>query len=451
MEKLTEKIINGIFFFLIGGNIFGQNQSFTIGGDIRPRTEYRHGYKALSDSAQKPAFFIDQRTRLYIGFNYRIIDVKLVLQDVRTWGSQSQLVTADGNMTSIHEGWGRVYFHKKFSMKLGRQEISYDDHRIFGNVGWAQQARSHDAILLIYQDSLMKIDAGFAYNQNGPALKGTIYTVPKSYKTFQYLWAHRKFGPVTAGFLFLNNGEQVMDATNNIYTDSTGYGRTHYSQTVGLRSGIKKGGFAANISGYYQGGRGNDTLNKEGTIISAYYLGADINYTFAKKYTISAGTEILSGNSTVIDSTNSNLLIRNNAFNPLYGTNHKFNGYMDYFYVGNHAGSVGLIDIFLKFKAKFKKGFAGFNAHVFMSYSPLADPADNTKSMSSYLGTEVDFYGGFKINKWADVKLGYSQMFGSSGMEAIRGGKKTAISNWAWLMITVNPSATIELKKKKQL
>ncbi|MDZ7608893.1 MAG: hypothetical protein U5K79_25710 [Cyclobacteriaceae bacterium] len=29
------------------------------------------------------------------------------------------------------------------------------------------------------------------------------------------------------------------------------------------------------------------------------------------------------------------------SFNPLYGTNHKFYGYMDYFYVGNSHGQVG--------------------------------------------------------------------------------------------------------------
>ena len=42
----------------------------------------------------------------------------------------------------------------------------------------------------------------------------------------------------------------------------------------------------------------------------------------------------------------------NKAFTPFYGTNHKFNGFMDYFHVGNHANSVGLIDIYTKVKTK---------------------------------------------------------------------------------------------------
>ena len=35
--------------------------------------------------------------------------------------------------------------NEKFAFKVGRQEINYDDARIFGNVDWAMQARSHDA------------------------------------------------------------------------------------------------------------------------------------------------------------------------------------------------------------------------------------------------------------------------------------------------------------------
>ncbi|BDS14760.1 alginate export family protein [Aureispira anguillae] len=450
MSNLIRNSFVGLFVLFMFP-IISQGQTLHISGEVRPRAEYRHGYKSLADSAQKPAFYIDQRTRLTIGFDYKMIETKLVIQDVRTWGSQPQLVVADGNMTSIHEAWGRVYFHKNFSMKLGRQEISYDDHRIFGNVGWAQQARSHDAIVLMYQDSLMQIHGGFAYNQNAPSLKGTIYTVPKSYKTFQYLWAHRKFGPLSASLLFLNNGKQVVDINNNVYLDSAGYGRTHFTQTIGARLSFKKAGLTANLAGYYQGGREADTLNTLGTLVSAYYLGADVKYTLAKKYTIGIGAELLSGNNTVVDSSNNNPINTNNAFNPLYGTNHKFNGFMDYFYVGNHIANVGLVDLFLTFKAKIGKGFVGLHGHFFLSNGLLADPSDQTQAVLPYLGTELDFFGGYKINKWTAVKLGYSQLFGSPSMVALKGGNIRATSNWAWLMITINPSATISLKKKQDL
>jgi len=309
----------------------------------------------------------------------------------------------------------------------------------------------------------MQIHGGFAYNQNGPTTIGTIYNVPKSYKTFQYLWANRIFGPVAASILFLNNGQQVMRA-GVPYVDSSGGGRIHFTQTVGGRLSIKKSKIGANLAGYYQGGRANDMANNGGvgTLINAYYLGVDINYTIASKYTIGVGMELLSGNSTVLDSTNTSTVVTNQAFSPLFGTNHKFNGWMDYFYVGNHDKNVGLMDIFIKFKAKLpKKSFIGVHAHVFLSNGQMAAPTDNYKALSSYLGTEIDFYAGVVISPWANIKLGYSQMIGSESLailktpssipySANRVKRVTAeSSNWAWLMITVKPSHTFKFSKKK--
>ena len=41
---------------------------FTITGEIRPRAEFRNGFKTLRQASDNPAFFIEQRSRLY--FNY---------------------------------------------------------------------------------------------------------------------------------------------------------------------------------------------------------------------------------------------------------------------------------------------------------------------------------------------------------------------------------------------
>ena len=62
------------------------------------------------------------------------------------------------------------------SVKAGRQEIIYDDHRIFGNVDWAQQGRSHDAAIVGWSgpDDLV-LHAGFAFNQESERLTGTFY------------------------------------------------------------------------------------------------------------------------------------------------------------------------------------------------------------------------------------------------------------------------------------
>ena len=72
------------------------------------------------------------------------------------------------------------------------------------------------------------------------------------------------------------------------------------------------------------------------------------NYSINKKFTVGAGSDYLTG----IDmgSTSSKLT----AFNPLYGTHHKFYGFMDYFFVASAHNNTGLWDSYLN--ASFKPG-----------------------------------------------------------------------------------------------
>ena len=117
---------------------------------------------------------------------------------MRVWGSQTQLTPPDGSLTTLHEAWGQLLFSDHFSAKLGRQEIIYDVHRMFGNVRWLQQARSHDALLLKFEDNGLKVDVGLAFNQDGVQSTTSFYTVANSYKTFQYLWGHKDFQDLMA-------------------------------------------------------------------------------------------------------------------------------------------------------------------------------------------------------------------------------------------------------------
>ncbi|MGL4346933.1 MAG: hypothetical protein ACRCR9_02470, partial [Chitinophagaceae bacterium] len=66
-------------------------------------------------------------------------------------------------------------------------------------------------------------------------------------------------------------------------------------------------------------------------------------YYNVKGFTILAGFEFLSGNKTNLTGNTSY------AFNPFYGTNHKFNGFMDYLYVGRYMNRCGLWDTYFTF------------------------------------------------------------------------------------------------------
>jgi hypothetical protein len=397
-----------------------ETQEFKISAEIRPRMEYYHGYKTLAAPDQDHGLSISQRTRLIMDFNNSNFIVKLSLQDVRIWGDQNQLVANEDMSASVHEAWGEAIISPVISLKVGRQEIIYDDHRIFGNVGWAQQARSHDAAIFKLKSAKFKAELGIAYNQDAANLSGTDNQYrPNNYKAFQNLWMNYKFSEqFNASFLFLNNGMQIET------------GGDAYSQTIGPRLSFKNDAISANAAFYYQGG-----VDRTVTDVKASYLGADVSYKFNDMFSAGVGIERLSGNSQLDNNG------ENNSFTPLYGTNHKFNGHMDYFYVGNHANSVGLQDIFVKLNAKAKKFSVGLHTHFFSSAGDVADPVDGS-AMSKGLGTEIDLFFGFNLTKGVAFKGGYSQMFATETMEVVKGsvpGSKDEANNWGYAMIIFKP------------
>jgi hypothetical protein len=386
----------------------------TISGELNPRGEYRNGYKTLTADGSDAALFVSQRTRLNTLFVSEDYSFFLSFQDVRVWGDVPQLNTADKNGLAVHEAWGQVKFNPNFSVKLGRQEIIYDDHRIFGNVGWTQQARSHDAAIFKLGNENYKLDLGVAYNQDTEALFGNLYTVAGNYKAMQYAWFHKDWNNLNASFLFLNNGLQ------NVAEEEI-----RYSQTFGTHLTYKAGdALSLNANAYFQSGK--DVADND---LNAYLVGLDLGYKASSKIGLGLGFEIQSGND------NASIGTKNKAFTPFYGTNHKFNGFMDYFYVGNHANSVGLVDVYAKISSKLgeKSSLTAF-VHNFSAQAEIADGVDKQ------LGTEIDLVYSHKLNNDVTIGAGYSQMFASEGLEVIKNNFDGNSNNWAWLMLTIKPT-----------
>ena len=426
------------FIMLLGATtMYAQ---FTLNGEIRPRVEFNHGYKSPIVEESMFSLITTQRTRLGFGYKSDLFDVGIQVQDVRAWGAEKQLVVDDGNHTTIHQAWASIKINDILSLKVGRMELVYDDSRILGNVGWAQQARSHDlALFKIEKKDAFRLHAGFAVN----AVQTDVYAL-KNYKSMQFLWFNKEFGDAyTLSVLVLNNG--VEDVTANI-----GSVTTTYSQIIGQRSVIKAGKLKAGINFYYQMGKSramyvDNNGDNQKKSIGAINLGIDLNYKLSDNLNIGIGYELLTGNSQT-DTTGS-YAQKEHAFTPLYGTNHKFNGWMDYFYVGNHVGSVGLNDIYFKVGYKKDKFLSGAHVHYFMAAADVLDvdkslETGNIEKMSSGLGTELDLFAGYKLGKGVLFKVGFSMMFATETMHAVKATTyDTAGTNyWAWAMIVVKPT-----------
>jgi len=411
--KMRYKEFLYLFLFLFVTVQLSSGQ-FGLSGELRIRPEYRRGYKTLAYPDQDPAFFISQRARLKFKYGAEKFNFFIALQDVRTWGSTSQLNISD-DFLSIHEAWGELIISDQFNLKLGRQELAYDNHRILGSVNWAQQGRSHDLALLKYEKNNFKWHTGLAYNQDREQLSTNYYSVNRNYKTMQFIWLHSEFENARGSILMLNNGIQLADTTMS------------FSQTLGTYLNFDLGNLKLNLGGYYQ--MGKDALKKE---LSAGYVNIDLSWPLSFGLVPSIGFEYLSGT----DQSNTDT---NNSFSPLYGTNHKFNGHMDYFYVGNHMNNVGLSNPYLGLIYKLEKWAFNVTIHHFSSSGKILDPNDPALTLKSYLGTEVDLAVSWKVIDNLSVSAGYSQMFATNSMEAIKGGDSSTTNNWAWLMLSFTP------------
>ncbi len=274
-------------------------------------------------------------------------------------------------------------------------------------------------LLLIKYEGIFKLHAGVAYHENSDP-SNNFYLGPDAYKTMQFLWANYSLESLKMSLLFLNNGipvEKTVSPGGELIDQGISF-----SQTVGPLVSYTADKFGLVAGAYYQGGHDASELS-----LSAFYGNLEASFKPLEKLGLKLGYEYLSG--TAFDETENN-----HSFTPFYGTNHKFNGFMDYFYVGNHGNNVGLQDLYLNAGYGFGKISLNASMHMFQSASLQAADA------SRYLGTEVDLVCSWKLDEVVGLMAGYSQMFAGESMEMLKGGSANAYQGWAWLMVTVKPN-----------
>lgn len=428
---------------------------FTVSGQIRTRSEFRNGQGIPSASDAPPAFFTSQRTRLNAGYGGYRFTVYTSLQDVRVWGQDASSINRgttdayDGLM--LHEGWaefslvdtGRVV--KNFSLKVGRQELVYDDVRLLGNLDWLQQARRHDAALLKFEHRGWVAHTGAAFNQNAESKSGTIYNgVPVGYpastngmgamyKSMQFLYLGRKlpFGN-TSLVAFKDDFSQFSFAAedslliNPLYTDKV---RSRFTTGVNL-SGTAYQKLTFALSAFYQGGQ-----YREGTELNEYLLSASFLFAATSKLSVGPGVDITSGNNGTDPSK------RFQRFDPLYGTPHKFWGFMDYFYVADGFGPSGLVNYYLKTKFKARENLI-LMADIHRFVLPETIPSETGEQMDKGLGTEIDLLLNHGLTKVVNIEAGISAMFSTPTMASPKVKNVSGaddVSTWAYLMIAIKP------------
>ncbi len=374
---------------LVGGKVI-----LWVNAQLRDRFE-THDEKDLDPDTRSE--YIAQRARLGVGAKFfRRFSVYIQLQDVRLWGSERNTLgdfSADG--FDVHQAWGQVQLYRGLHLKIGRQEIAFDDHRIIGTVNWTMQGRSFDAARLFYKHKAFYAEtfyARVAEKQDGTGTTEADRSLVGAY------FKLNKYKFVKPSILYV--GE--LDWDNEI---------TRHRHTIGARvhGGIK--GFTYSLAFYYQAGEQGDTK------FSSYLFGSRLGYQLKVRTRpgIVVWADLISGDRDQTDDVN-------RSFDTLYATNHKFYGFMDFFLnIPAHTGGNGLQDFGARLHiTPIKKLWLAVDYHLLRLMIPNGDTLTNTRSQS--LGHELDITVRYKLLKWVSIQAGYGVLVPLQSLQNLKGG-----------------------------
>ena len=436
---MKKVILSALFLAALPSVVQAQEEntpenSFTLSAQLRPRFEYRNGAYEPLQEGEKPAILVNNRTRLNLDYHHGDqLQLFLSFQNVNIWGQapQVQLNDRTGGL-SVFEAYAALPIYEDLNIKIGRQMIVLDEDRIFGSLDWHPAGRAHDAVNINWKNDKLTLRSFFAFNQNyfdgnASSVNGNVnnpkgqyfYIAPgtQPYQHLEAVHAHYDFAP-TQGLSFLVANLGQRNSSNNDID--------YNMQTIGFHYRGKSDALRYGAEAYLQTGKSAAGKDKE-----AFLLAALVGYQFTPAFSATLGLDYLSGN-------DANDPTKDKAFNPFSGTNHKFYGFMDHFYVLPNSPKVGLLNPYLNLNLKTSdKGSLSFTGHYFRSAGKIAGTQDNK---TRHLGVEGDLVYTHKIQQYVSLQAGYSLFVPSSSYNDLRGLHNVRKQqDWLWCSLNINP------------
>ncbi|CAI2717264.1 alginate export family protein [Nitrospina watsonii] len=490
---------------LLVGVMTAQAADIKFGGQMRPRYEIFE--QNDFDKKTDPTHFFLTRIRLnadikatekisaFIQFQARGVYgsgtgglIPSGITDVdHVAGPRNAAVPADGlTDVGMHQAYFVVqdFFGMPADLKIGRQEVVLDGHRLFGNTGWTTGAQSSDAIRLDHHHgdntfSYIFIKAIEAMGSVPFAVGGNSGGAPTS------LGGEGPGGLLGQGtcgrtgfaggdlndncdredHVFWGNIKTMLPnavispylviTVDNSWNGLNGTNPDNEMLTVGGRIVGNMAGFDYRFEGYFQGGRAEgiaSTMPATGKVVSAaaltaykkgggsgvdrraYMIGARLGKTFKTVMwtpTFTLWYDRLSGT----DSEDINDGIWG-TFDTLYDTGHKFYGYMDTYLnaTGGDTSYLGLEDIAVKMAMN---PAANWTVKADLHY--FKTPAENID-----LGRELDITLVHKYSPNLTMTAGYSNYWADPGFHLVnprasrsgaQGGIIDGSANWGYVQL----------------
>jgi len=294
---------------------------------------------------------------------------RVVVQDVRAWGEALNTLndfSAEG--LDVQEAYFRVPIAESIQLYLGRQEINFDNQRILGAVGWSQRARALDGARLVGRYGAAELQLLYARLSQKALPFEPDATIPADRTSnSDFVAGHLayKLGPwLNANFSYYLIENRPAELTRH---------------TVGTYLNGKADILRYTGELYFQ--FGSLPSGETSADIEAWMGALQAGIALESGFEILGRIEYLSGSGTP-----------ESAFDPFFGTNHKFYGEADYFLVmpGAALGTAGngLIDAGGVVKYSGFKGVAlSIDTHIFSTTNAVSVGEEE----HSFLGVEIDF------------------------------------------------------------
>jgi len=403
--------------------LFSKAQTVVVDGEIRPRMEYRDGYGKPLLETNDPGVFAIQRTRLNLAYSTGVLNTQITFQDSRTFGQTAS--SSDVATTGLFEAWGEMLILPGGSFKIGRQMLKYDDNRLFSAPAWSNTGTSHDVALFKYAVNDFQGHLGFAYNNN-QSISGESFYVPGSkYRYLGFLWLSKD---LVEGW---NLSTIVVDEGVQKTSTAADYGKRismNHTYTYGGNLKFQKPSIPLSVlaTTYFQAGKSSSGLRMAGAMAA---FKAD--YLISSIFSANVGVDYFSGDNHTTDKTQNN-------FKKLYGADHNFNGWMDYW---DAPLTQGLLDFYGGISAKISKNLSMDG--VFHQFRTDKSLKNGGVSVGTDLGSELDWMCNYKMNPQTVLQVGWCSYFITDNTllaKGIAANAKVRTPQWAYVMLTIKPS-----------
>jgi hypothetical protein len=394
-----------------------KDKTFTIDVDFRPRSEIRNGYGRLRRDTTRATLFTNMRSRILFTYKQEGKFVfHLSIQDIRVWGDKDP--RSNAGTVQIFEAWAEPFFTPKFSVRMGKQKLAFDNQRLFAENDWRPNSGTHDAFNFKYYGSKLSSDLAFAWNQNAQDASTAERFFDNTYNN-----AVPYKGLAVSYLRYAVNDKWTLSSINSAEAFQSIKPKDDKEQlymryTDGGRIEFQPGNWYFTASGYLQSG-----WLATGKKVTAWYIQPEIRYSKKDNFTVRLGVEIFSGDD---DSHVASNKVVDHNFSALYGVAHRFNGSMDFFTrFPADLGNAGLINPYLfVIKNVGKKIELRSDFHLFYSENNYittkkSDDFDAGVTIPKYLGFENDFLFTYKPNSWTKIDAGASYALPTISMKEI--------------------------------